>query len=154
MHTRLRIPMTAPMAAKKKKSKKTAKKSASAMDYIVGRLKKNPKTDYGSIKEGAEKKGLSVYPVMYGRAQLLLGIVKAGDSKARKKKKKAGAKNGRRKAAATRGRAARGRGARAASGDPMAAVQALVKDLQTQERTNRDLRAALERVRDMIDRVL
>lgn len=54
-----------------------AKKENPAMDLIVEMLKKNRGTSYAEIKEAAGKKKLDVYPIMFGRAQALLGIVKA-----------------------------------------------------------------------------
>ena len=54
-----------------------AKKENPAMDLIVDMLKKNRGTSYAEIKEAAAKKKLDVYPIMFGRAQALLGIVKA-----------------------------------------------------------------------------
>lgn len=53
-----------------------AKKVSPAMEFIVEQLKKNRKIGYAEIKEAAEAKKLKVFPIMFGRAQALLGIVK------------------------------------------------------------------------------
>ena len=53
-----------------------AKKDTSAMDFIVASLKKNKSASYADIKKAADERKLSVYPIMYGRAQALLGYVK------------------------------------------------------------------------------
>ena len=53
------------------------KKSNSAMDFLVAELKKNRKAAYADIKAAADKKGLQLYPIMFGRAQAMLGIVKS-----------------------------------------------------------------------------
>lgn len=53
-----------------------AKKDTSAMDFIIASLKKNKNASYADIKAAADEKKLSVYPIMYGRAQALLGYVK------------------------------------------------------------------------------
>ena len=53
------------------------KKSDPAMDFLVEALKRNPKASYGDLKAKADDKKLKVYPIMYGRAQALLGIVKS-----------------------------------------------------------------------------
>lgn len=53
-----------------------AKKDTSAMDFILASLKKNKKATYAEVKAAAEEKGLVIYPIMYGRAQALLGYVK------------------------------------------------------------------------------
>jgi hypothetical protein len=63
------------------------KKSNPAMDFLVAELKKNRKAAYADIKAKADKKKLKLYPIMYGRAQALLGIVKSakrGSGKAAK----------------------------------------------------------------------
>lgn len=51
------------------------KKSNPAMDFLVAELKKSRKAAYADIKAKADKKKLKLYPIMYGRAQALLGIV-------------------------------------------------------------------------------
>jgi hypothetical protein len=47
------------------------------MDFLVAELKKNKKAPYADIKAKADEKKLSLYPIMFGRAQALLGIVKS-----------------------------------------------------------------------------
>ncbi len=54
-----------------------AKKTSPAMAFIIDRLKKDRGAKYGDIAEGAKKKRLLIYPIMFGRAQALLGIVKS-----------------------------------------------------------------------------
>lgn len=74
-------------AAKKRtnRKKKAATDGSSAMDFIVAALKKNKKAAYADIKAAADKKGLTIYPIMFGRAQLLLGIAKPRKKKAGKR---------------------------------------------------------------------
>ena len=70
------------------------KKPTGAMDFIVAQLKKNKKASYADIKKAADAKKLKVFPIMYGRAQAMLGIVKAkprGQGKAATRKKAAAA---------------------------------------------------------------
>jgi hypothetical protein len=72
-----------------------AKKTNPAMDFIVDALKSNRSAAYKDIAEAASKKKLTIYPIMFGRAQALLGIVKAaprGQGKAAKAAKAAKAK--------------------------------------------------------------
>jgi hypothetical protein len=58
------------MAAQKSKSP--------AMEFLVSSLKANRKAVYADLKAKADAKGLKLFPIMFGRAQLTLGIVKAG----------------------------------------------------------------------------
>lgn len=47
------------------------------MEFIVAHLKKNKDASYAEIKAAADAKKLKVYPIMFGRAQALLGLVKS-----------------------------------------------------------------------------
>jgi hypothetical protein len=64
------------------------KKSSPAMQFVVAALKKNPKADYAEVRETATRKGLTIYPIMYGRAKALLGLVPISPRGSKKKKKK------------------------------------------------------------------
>ncbi|MBM3961131.1 MAG: hypothetical protein FJ306_04415 [Planctomycetes bacterium] len=71
-------------------------KSNPAMEFIVDSLKSNRSAAYKDIAEAAAKKKLKIYPIMFGRAQALLGIVKAaprGQGKAAKAAKAKAAKS-------------------------------------------------------------
>ncbi len=52
-----------------------AAKKLTAMDFILAQLKKNKGVAYADVKAAAQKKGLVVWPIMYGRAKALLGLV-------------------------------------------------------------------------------
>jgi hypothetical protein len=74
-----------------------AKKTSPAMDFIVDYLKKNKKASYADVKAAASSKKLDIYPIMFGRAQALLGYVKRrprGQGKAAKANAEGGAKRG------------------------------------------------------------
>ena len=69
-----------------------AKKANPGFDFIIAALKKDPKATYKDIAAAAAKKKLKVFPIMFGRAQAMLGIVKQakrGKGKAAKAKAKA-----------------------------------------------------------------
>jgi hypothetical protein len=53
-----------------------AKKNTEGLAFIVDALKHRKTATYAEIKEAAAKKGLTIWPVMFGRAQALLGHVK------------------------------------------------------------------------------
>ncbi len=105
------------------------------MDFIVAALKKNKNAAYGDIKAAADKKKLAVYPVMFGRAKLLLGHVKAGSAKKKAAKRRPGRP-------------------RKAADSPLDAVRDLLGSMKDTERENAHLRATLERVADLIKRAL
>ena len=66
--------------ATKKTKKKSAKKKTSAgkpnaLEFTRAYLKKKPKASFAEIRDAAKKKRLTLWPISYGRAQLLEGIV-------------------------------------------------------------------------------
>lgn len=125
------------MAAKKKKN-------VEGMAHILTSLKRNRAASYADIKASADKKGLTVYPIMFGRAKLLLGHVKAGKGKA--KAKAAMAAKGPR----------RGPGRPRKGGDAMQ-LDGLESMLAVVRNTQRDLgrfRGALEKIQGILADVL
>ncbi len=47
------------------------------MEFLLSALKANPKAAYADLKAKADEKKLKLFPIMFGRAQALLGIVKS-----------------------------------------------------------------------------
>ncbi len=54
-----------------------------AMAFILSTLKKDNAKSYGDLRVAAEKKSLTIYPVMYGRAKKMLGLTKPKAAKAK-----------------------------------------------------------------------
>lgn len=133
-----------------------AKKAPSAMDFILEHLKKNKKASYAEVKAAAEKRKLSIYPIMYGRAQALLGYVK---SKPRGQGKAAQAK-------AAKARAANGGGAapqRRGPGRPPKSASAhidtgsldgIVAAVKNSEVAKARYRSALEKIQSILGAAL
>ena len=132
------------------------KKTTEGMELIVTMLKRNPKTEYATIKAAADKKKVSVYPIMFGRAQAMLGIVKSakrGEGKAKRAAAKAA------KASKSRGRPAKsrskvGRRVKSTGSSPLDAVHGLVSSMKETERENDQLRTTLEKIRSLIDQAV
>jgi hypothetical protein len=95
------------MAAKKKKTttkkktRKTAAKAAkksdgsAALELARAFLRRKPTASFGDVKAAAEKKKIMIYPITYGRAKALEGLVKvAAYGASKKSSKKSGAKRG------------------------------------------------------------
>ncbi|MBI4880033.1 MAG: hypothetical protein HY812_10315 [Planctomycetes bacterium] len=57
--------------------KKVATAKSPAMDFLVSFMKARPKASYGEARQAANRSGHTVYPIMWGRAQVMLGRVKA-----------------------------------------------------------------------------
>jgi hypothetical protein len=92
------------MAAKKKTKKKTRKTAAkaakksdgsAALELARAFLRKKPTASFGDVKAAAEKKKIMIYPITYGRAKALEGLVEvAAYGASKKSSKKSGAKRG------------------------------------------------------------
>ena len=121
------------------------KKTKPGYDFIVSTLKKNKKASYSEISASAKKKGLLVYPIMYGRAKAALGLVK---SKPRGQGKNAMAKKGKSPVAAVGKRGpGRPRKNAAASYDSLESIVAAVKG---SEQAKARYRGALEKIQAIL----
>ncbi|HEX6811496.1 MAG TPA: hypothetical protein VF384_07725 [Planctomycetota bacterium] len=124
-----------------------SKKTNPAMDFIVESLKSNRNAKYGDIAEAAAKKRLKVFPIMFGRAQALLGIVKSAP---RGQGKAARAKAGR-PAAGKRGPGRPRKDAPTAFNGSLDGIVAAVKG---SEQAKARYRTALERIQSILTEIL
>jgi hypothetical protein len=118
-----------------------------ALAFIVAALKANKGVSYADVKERADKKGMRIYPVMYGRAKALLGLVKVSP---RGQGRFALAKRGLLPARRP-GRPARGAGPVGSSID---GLQGMLASIRNSEQERQRLRGMLERVRVMVTEAL
>ena len=63
------------MAATKNTAKKTTKANP-AMDWLLAFMTKNPKAVYADAATASKRTRHAIYPIMWGRAQVILGRVK------------------------------------------------------------------------------
>ena len=52
-------------------------KSSSSMGFLLDFMKSHPKAVYGDAHQAALRAGHKIFPIMWGRAQVMLGRVKA-----------------------------------------------------------------------------
>ena len=135
-----------------------AAKNTEGLAFIVEALKKNKSAAYADIREAAGKKGLTIWPVMFGRAQALLGHVKVAKRGEGKFARANAARAGRVIPAAPPASAVR-RGPGRPRGNPLPAGNGVGLDaiLYAVRNTQADLgrfRTTLERIGSMIDAVL
>lgn len=114
--------------------------------FLVTELKQNQQARYGDLLAAASAKGLKVYPVMFGRAQAMLGIVKqskrgAGKVARRKLQQRAAVRSAGH--GSDQGRKSRGLSAEEA----LARVLEVIK---SNELDRRRYRAALQRIQGLI----
>jgi hypothetical protein len=128
-----------------------AKKSAPAMDFIVESLRKNKNLSYAEVLEAAKRRNLKIYPIMYGRAKALLGLVPVSP------------RGQGRKAAASAGRSARGPGRppmKRGPGRPPRSVGAggslddVISALKEGDRERDRYRRALEQIRGILESIV
>ena len=129
----------------------TKKKSGpEAMQFIVKALQKNKDVAYADVHAKAEQRGLTVYPIMYGRAKALLGLVpvaKRGEGKA----KKAAAK--RAAAAGGGGPSRRGPGRPRKGGSAADSIATVISALQEGGRERDRYRKAIDQIRAIVEGV-
>jgi len=123
-----------------------AKKANPGFDFIIAALKKDPKATYKDIAAAAAKKKLKVFPIMFGRAQAMLGIVKQakrGDGKAKKAKAAKAAKA----APAKRGP---GRPRKNAAPALDGSLEGIVAAVKSSEQAKARYRGALEKIQAIL----
>ena len=147
------------------------------MDLVVKALEKDRKATFADVKAAAEKKGLTVYPITYGRAKALLGLVpsaKRGEGKAarasagltpkrgpgrpRKDGSPAQPRTGKRGPGrppkSSYGEVRRGPGRPRRQSSPLDTLDALVSEMRQSERSTATYRAALEKALEVINGAL
>lgn len=122
-----------------------AAKKNPAMDFIVDQLKKNRNAAYRDIHEAAKKRGYDIYPIMYGRAQAMLGIVKVAP---RGQGKKAAATTARRPG---RPPGKRGPGRPPRSTGAGGSIDDVITALKEGDRERDRYRRALEQIRGILE---
>ena len=58
-----------------------------AMAFIMDYLQKHGDTEYAIVRAAAEQAGHGIYPIMYGRAKTLLGMI-TEESRSRRRRRK------------------------------------------------------------------
>ena len=80
-----------------------SKLKSPVMAFTVKFLRERPDAPYRDVRDASEKEGMKLYPITYGRAQALLGIVKAKPRRARRPKGLAGGEGGQKRRALVQG---------------------------------------------------
>ena len=128
-----------------------AKKANPGFEFIIAALKKNKTASYKDIAAAAEKKKLKVFPIMFGRAQAMLGIVKQA--------KRGKGKAARKKAAAARpvavaGKRGPGRPRKNAVAALDGSLDSIIAVVKSGELEKARYRTALERIQRIVDDAL
>lgn len=128
-----------------------AKKSNPAFDFTIEYLKRDRKAAFAEIRDAAAKKKMTLYPIMYGRAQALLGIVKQAPRGQGKAKKAEAAKAAKAAAPVKRGP---GRPRKNALPAVTGTIEGIVAAVKASEQDKARYRAALERIQSILSDAL
>jgi hypothetical protein len=147
------------------------RKKQSAIEFAKEKLGLNPEASYAEIKAQARFEGIPIFPVVYGRAKALLGLVptapygskskarkQAALEKAEKAAEEARAKAAVEKAAVTttngngNGESTRADRARAAASrdDAATGLESMIEDLRTAVKERDRYHAVLQKITDLI----
>jgi len=124
----------------------TKKSKSPAYDVSLKMLEKDPNVPFSDVKAACEKKGLSIFPIVYGRAKKALGLVGTNSPTPRGAKKKPGRKPGARPVGRPRKHprpAATGNG-----------LEAVIETMRSSEEERERMRHTLVEIRDLIDSVV
>jgi ABC-type branched-subunit amino acid transport system substrate-binding protein len=126
-----------------------AAKKQTAIDFTRALLKKKPTVEFKEVAAAGKKKGLVIYPIVYGRAKALEGLVKVAPYGS-KKKTKSGRGPGRPKGSKNK-RPARPTHTVATAMDSLETViAAMRRSNEERERYQR----ALQKIKDILGQVL
>lgn len=121
-----------------------AAKRSPALDYIRQYLRDKPEASFAEIRDAARELGLTVLPILFGRAKALEGLVEVAPYGSKKKNKL--------RDAATQD-AREPRPARPSTSDGQA-LEAVVSELRNQFDDRTRYREALVKISEILDRVL
>ena len=127
--------------------------------FVTDYLTKNPTASFAEVRDAAARRNFKIYPIVYGRAQAMLGLV---ESKPRGQGKMAlasrAARSKRASAEAPRSeptRAAERRPVDAARSNPIASgnasIDSIIAHIRGVERERDELRAALAKIREAVE---
>ena len=140
------------MAAKKTAAGKV--KKPDALEFCRVYLRKKPAAPFAEIRDAAAKKKLTLYPISYGRAKALEGLVKVSPYGSKKKNKTTGVKKrgpGRPKGSKNKRGPGRPKMAPKATGSD--SIENLVSTIQGLQRERDDALLAIEQIRRLLDKL-
>jgi len=126
-----------------------AAKKQTAIEFTRAFVKKKPKAEFKEVQAAGKKKGLVIYPIVYGRAKALEGLVKVAPYGS-KKKKKSGRGPGRPKGSKNKRTATSPHSVATAMDSLESVIAAMRKSNQERERYQK----ALRKISDILGQVL
>ncbi|MFQ5507275.1 MAG: hypothetical protein ACE5F1_21110 [Planctomycetota bacterium] len=140
------------------KTVSSEKKSSAPYDFIVSRLKVRPEISFAELKQQGAVAGLTIYPIVYGRAKAALGLVpvaRRGQGRTARKRRKAGVKAGvKAEAPRTAKKPASESLPRSMNNNDKQSLDALINGVQHLQDDNTRFRQALERIAEVVREAL
>lgn len=134
-----------------------AKKSAS-LDFTRKYLRKKPEATFAEIRDAAEEAGLKIYPIVFGRAKALEGLVKVAPYGSKKRAREAAAESRASGAAPVlhlpRERGMERPGERQGKGPGIESIEAVIAGMRENHLDRERYRSALIRISEILDEVL
>ncbi len=117
------------------------------MDFIVDFLKQSKSASYAEVRDAAAAKKIDIYPIMYGRAQAMLGLV---ESKPRGQGKVALAKAEKRGP----GRPPKAAGTTSSASIDTSSLDGIIAAVRSSEQAKARYRSALEKIQSILGSAL
>jgi hypothetical protein len=127
-----------------------AAKKHSAIEFTRAYVRKKPTAEFKEVQAAAKKKGLVIYPIVYGRAKALEGLVKVAPYGSKKRKKKGGRGPGRPKGSKNKRAVEPTQNVATAMDSLESVIAAMRKSNEERERYQR----ALQKISDILGQVL
>lgn len=130
-----------------------AAKKQSAIEFTRAFVKKKPKAEFKEVQAAGKKKGLVIFPIVYGRAKALEGLVKVAPYGSKKKKKTT--KKGRRGPGRPKG--SRNKRTTKPSHNVATAMDSLESVIAAMRKSNEErerYQRALQKINDILGQVL
>lgn len=130
-----------------------AAKKQSAIEFTRAFVKKKPKAEFKEVQAAGKKKGLVIFPIVYGRAKALEGLVKVAPYGSKKKKKTT--KKGRRGPGRPKG--SRNKRTAKPSHNVATAMDSLESVIAAMRKSNEErerYQRALQKINDILGQVL
>ena len=124
-------------------------KGKDAFAFVKDYLATHKGAPFAQVRDVAKAKGHKVYPIVYGRAQLLLGHVRAKPATRARAAARKAAKTAAKPAAAGVARRGPGRPPKAKA-SAVSGIDAVVAHIKGVERERDQLRATIERMRGVL----
>jgi len=132
-----------------------AKKTSPEMAFVMDYLKKHRTATFAEIRDAGAKKKLKLYPIVYGRAQALLGIVKLSPRGSGKAAKAAKAANAPKAAKAVVGGKKRGRPRKNAGASvDTSSLEGIIAAVKTLQDERERLHGTLGKIQAILSEVL